>query len=521
MKNHWAFLLILMIACNLYGAILATSQSHVDGDEAVIGMMARHIVDRGERPIFLYGQAYGGGCAIEAYLATIPFALFGASSIPLKLVALAISLATLIVTYLFCISFWDKRMALVTASILAVASPLVEWHTKMRGGYAAMMLLSVVALWVFMAISRKDTARGIWFFFFGTIIGFGLYNKELMLPIILAIILSSGIRRDLFWKPKSAALLLLGGVLGAAPLVYYNLANNFENVRYLFSIGSGDGEGRHAGLVPVLFQFLPKFFHPRNVDGYIDVMPLRSWIEYALFAVLAAVSALACRSAFVEMAKGWLPGRRKSDKRRTVAPEAVLLLTAAIILVMCAMSYETVQTPRYFVALFPGLAILAGGAITRMWGMTSRGRKVLAATSLAIIIAIGTVSHASYIRPPMVSDDVALPDGRIVVRRTSPKILDEIIEFVDQEGVSHVYATYFLQWRIIFESGERIIASSVGMHPGRVRYPEYDEQVAAAERVGIVFHRDSAAFLEFKRTAWTSRMKRRDFEDYAVFIDVR
>src|SRR5947209_8252111 len=44
----------------------------IDGDEAMVGIQAEHIL-RGEHPIYFYGQAYMG--SMEAYLSAILFAI--------------------------------------------------------------------------------------------------------------------------------------------------------------------------------------------------------------------------------------------------------------------------------------------------------------------------------------------------------------------------------------------------------------------------------------------------------------
>jgi 4-amino-4-deoxy-L-arabinose transferase-like glycosyltransferase len=525
LKRHWVFLLILLAAAGVYGAVLATSQSRVDGDEAVVGVMARHIMTRGERPIFFYGQAYGGGGAIEAYLATIPFALFGDNAISLKLVGLVISLATLVATYFFCLSIWGRRMALVTTAILAAASPLVEWHTKMRGGYVGLMLSSVVILWVYMKVARSEKARGGWFVLLGVLCGLAVYNKELILPLLLALGLAAGARRDLFLRPKAIGLTLFGGLVGAFPLVYYNLTNGFRNVRYVLGIGTRAEEGVRAGLVAVLFKYLPAFFHPRNVDQYVNPTPAQSWIEYALYVGLAVFAGVVCRGALRRMFTDWLPKKekgkgkgKKHEQRKAPEPEAILLTAVVIHLLACAMSSETSKTPRYFLALFPALPILAGSAIARLWEMKSGLKKGIGVAAFLALLGIGIAAQVSYIRPPMVTDDFGLYDARTFVRQTSPETLDEIIAYLRQEGVSHVMCTYFLQWRILFESHETIIASSNGMHPGRVRYPEYDDRVAWADRVGLILHRESGPFMEFENSELARELKRKDIGPYAVYV---
>src|SRR5215467_12916871 len=52
-----------------------------DSDEAVVGLMARHILD-GQLTTFFWGQAYGG--SQEALLAAPVFAVFGSSYAALR-----------------------------------------------------------------------------------------------------------------------------------------------------------------------------------------------------------------------------------------------------------------------------------------------------------------------------------------------------------------------------------------------------------------------------------------------------
>jgi hypothetical protein len=60
---------ILVGALLLKIALLLTSQSGADGDEAVVGVMAKHMLEGKEFPLVFYGQHYGGGATVEAALA--------------------------------------------------------------------------------------------------------------------------------------------------------------------------------------------------------------------------------------------------------------------------------------------------------------------------------------------------------------------------------------------------------------------------------------------------------------------
>ena len=65
-----AALVVLGLAVRL--AIIWSPLGEIDGDEAVVGLMARHIAFLGERPVFYYGQPYLG--SLEAFSAAPPSA---------------------------------------------------------------------------------------------------------------------------------------------------------------------------------------------------------------------------------------------------------------------------------------------------------------------------------------------------------------------------------------------------------------------------------------------------------------
>src|SRR5215831_16750164 len=90
-------------ACVLVGlalrlAVIASPLGEIDGDEAVVGLMARHIAFLGERPVFYWGQPYLG--SLEAFTAAPLFRMFDSSTFLLKLVPTAYSLGFLVVSAL-------------------------------------------------------------------------------------------------------------------------------------------------------------------------------------------------------------------------------------------------------------------------------------------------------------------------------------------------------------------------------------------------------------------------------------
>ena len=62
-----------------------------DADQAIVGLMAKHMAEGRTLPVFQYGQDYQLG--IEAWLAAPIFWLFGPSVLALKLPLLGINIA--------------------------------------------------------------------------------------------------------------------------------------------------------------------------------------------------------------------------------------------------------------------------------------------------------------------------------------------------------------------------------------------------------------------------------------------
>ena len=60
-----------------------------DGDECVLGLMAKHLAQGKEFPIFFYGQHYGLS-SVEAAAGAAAFLIFGTGALPLKLSMLAV-----------------------------------------------------------------------------------------------------------------------------------------------------------------------------------------------------------------------------------------------------------------------------------------------------------------------------------------------------------------------------------------------------------------------------------------------
>ncbi|NBQ89678.1 MAG: hypothetical protein EBU07_19890, partial [Betaproteobacteria bacterium] len=79
-----ASLLLILLALVSRLPQLLSPELLLDGDEAVLGMMARDLAAGGPWPVFFYGQHYGLS-VFEAAAGALMFKLFGAQAVALKL----------------------------------------------------------------------------------------------------------------------------------------------------------------------------------------------------------------------------------------------------------------------------------------------------------------------------------------------------------------------------------------------------------------------------------------------------
>ena len=518
LRPHLPFLFIFILSGTIYFTLLLTSQSHVDGDEGVIGIMARHIITRGELPIFFYGQHFGGGGAIESYLAVLPFAVFGESGISLKLVALIMALAVLLLTYLFCLRYINKFTAVAATAILATATPLIEWHTKMRGGYAALPLFYMVILLIYAWIAYRREHRWHYFFLLGLLCGGAYYNKALILPLLIALFLTTFCWKRIFWRIKSIVLFIAGFLTGVSPLIYYNLTHNFRNLRYTLYISSGGEKPWLDKAVGLISKYLPGFFIERNVDRFVPSLPLRSWVEYSIYAGLFLYMLFSCRSSLKAIMRAWLPGNFWGRRLKPPQAEGILLFYLIIFLLLQTRSRAISFSPRYLLPLFPALAIVSGAAIGRLWHSNANFIRTIGMIALSVLIILGLGNHIFHIGPSTVTDDVLLPEGRIANLQTSGRAAEVIINYLKQHKVYYAHCSYFLQWRILFESRETVIASSQEFAVGPSRYPAYDRQVRKAETFALIFHKDSVQYQQFSRAIYAKRMIPKRIHEYVVYL---
>lgn len=432
--------LLLPVAVGLKLALLFTSQSMADGDEAVTGLMAVHVLERGIRPIYPYGVQYGAGAGLEIHLAALLFAVFGASDVALKAAGLLVWLATLALVHATALRMAGPWAGFAAALLYGFAPPAAEWSLKVSGGHGVAVLLAVVAVFL--------VERGSPRFLTAALLPVAAVAHPIVAPFCVAL---AGL---LLWQSASVGERIAVGsslaVVGALVAVAFRPPPNG-----VWNPAATGFDG--LGLLAVLPRVAAGLFASNLHAQWFPPIP-------QLVVSIAWLAALAAAMGATGPARRWL---------YLLAPLATL----------CAV-HTTDVAPRHLLLLYPLGCILLGTGLAAM----PRRRAILAGLVLA-----GAAVQVQVVFDPVVHGAGAQARG--ILRDNVRSVLQRL----DARGVRHVYsADPMFQWNLVWASRERIIARWTQPVD---RIPDYGSRVDEARRAGLpvaVVARRTPEALEFE-----------------------
>lgn len=295
----WVYLLIMLIALALRVWLTVRTHGVIDGDEAMVGIQAEHIL-RGERPFpfYFYGQAYMG--SLEAYLIAILFKIAGPSVWTLRAEPILLSLVVVWLTGKMAGALANaahlparaKQLFMITAMLFAAVSPVYDTVLELRtlGGYIETFILMLTLLlsafrltqrWHEGASSKELALRWVGI---GFVIGLGLWVDPLIATaIVTAALWISGYCISEIVKQKQIRLLkrlLLAGaampgfLFGASPAIYWGMRYKWANVTYLLQLGNQPQNvtfqqqyPTHLDVIRGMVWFYSNIMTPRLIGG--------------------------------------------------------------------------------------------------------------------------------------------------------------------------------------------------------------------------------------------------------------
>jgi len=538
----------LLLAAALFSAIVLkvslvlTDRVPFNSDEAIVALMARHIL-AGEHPVFFYGQAYMG--SLDAYLTAIGFYIFGYQVWILRAVQAILYLATIATSALMLWKITGSRAAVVAGAWLLAIPPvnLTLYTTASLGGYGEMLLIGNLILLTTLYLadhlqSNKRGAESLLWLSLGFLIGLGLWSFGLTLVYAFAsiaflawILVGSrnkplaenldGTSRSIQHRTPveylSIAAGLLGFVIGAAPWLLYAVNSGiYELIEELAggAIAGVEGLNLLEMVVRRLFNFV--------VLGSTVVMGLRPPWEIRWLALpLNPAALLVWSGVFVYVIRNnGMAIRNRSQTNISHLPLfAGVLVTLGI--GFCLTPFGADPSGRYFLPATVVLAIMAGEALKQWAAKYSR----LIFLIVPIIITFnlwGTVQAATKYPPGLTTqfDAIAQIDHEFDAA---------LIDFLRSAGETRGYTNYWVAYPIAFLSEEEIIyVPRLPYHedfrytPRDDRYPVYQELVESSEQVAYITTKHPAldSYLREQFSARDISWKEKMIGDYHVFFSL-
>jgi 4-amino-4-deoxy-L-arabinose transferase-like glycosyltransferase len=475
-RGSWLLIVALVGAIALRIVLLAVDAVPFNADEAVVALMARHIL-QGERPLFFYGQAYMG--SLDAYLVAAAFRMVGERVLAIRLIQVILFAAVLATSYPIVLRLTGMRRTAVLVALLLAFPPvlLTLYTTASLGGYGEAMLACNLLLWWGHRLGTQDAQRwGLWLAW-GLAAGLGFWAMALVLvylvPVTLWLLWRLRVRS---WRGYLVAV--LGFAVGSLPWWLGNLSHVGVGIAELFgtAVRSTATSGSFLGNIGAralnfVILGLPALFGLRFPWG-VEGPPL--WLAVpALALYLGAVVHSLRRSPPHTSSTLASATRSSSTPVSHPASSARPLLwgiCATLFLGFVLTPFGGDPSGRYFLPLYLPLFIFTAELLTALRQHVGRWAWVLLGVVLAFNLA-GTV-QAAVANPPGITTQFE------AITRVDHRYDAELIRFLQAHGGTRGYANYWVAYPIAFLSQEEIVLVPRLPYKADLRYTSRDDRYA-------------------------------------------
>lgn len=431
----------------------------VDSDQAIAGLMARHVW-HGNFSAFFWGHPYGGSA--DAFVLAPFVALAPGSPFALRSSALLESIAIALVLWRVLLRMLPPRQAaFAAAAAFAYPAYSAVFSAKAELFYDPIVLLGLL-LFVFTLryAERPDDWRNpiAW----GLVAGVGWWLGPTISIYALASLLW------LLWRARAALRLRALGLcappflIGAAPWIYVNLTRTgFPSLNSPRRVGT-------------LWQHTTTFVR----NGVPGILGLRRIPDGTPWVVVAEVgAALTAVLAAVVLYRCWVTARS--------SPLPLAIFTGAVIVIATIPWSGVVVNGRYYFYIAPlVIAVLVSG-LRGVW------RQSLAAVGMVVLGTAALNEGGAFQRG-------VVPTLTSLGTRTNTSD-QRLIRDLERWGLTRVYANYWVAYRDDYLSDEQVVMSPFYND----HQPEYTRLIESAPRSSYLFPAGTLpdAVLESRLTA--------------------
>jgi 4-amino-4-deoxy-L-arabinose transferase-like glycosyltransferase len=432
-------------------AVIASPLGELDGDEAVVGLMARHIAFLGDRPVFYYGQPYLG--SLEAFSVAPLFRLLGSSTLLLKLVPTAFSLGFLAVSAVLARRLFGTSAALAAAAYLAVPPSMwAVWSTKARGGYAELLFLGQALLLVTLALAPKPSRRLA--LLCGILAGLAFWTHLLAVVYLAPAAIFLLLGRRAKWSPAEPALAAVGAALGMAPLIFDNLARGWRTLAALLQPADLplDQWAQLLRFFRVGVPVLVGLGQPTTSESLFD----QDWLHRPAGQLWVVLLALVVIGAALAVHAPALRTLVRCGANQLSEPALLVLVALAVPPVVALTRFGFfVSEPRYALPLYGVVPLLAGALWRVRWSASWRAWSVAPRPDLARWAAVAAI--LAFNLWSLLSTDPRLWRAQDTPNSTAATRA-ELVQYLVAQDRHQMYTDYWIGYPIMFETRETVLA---------------------------------------------------------------
>jgi hypothetical protein len=439
----------------------------LSADEAIPGLMARHILFQGERPVFYWAQAYFG--ALEAYLVAALFGLLGFHPWLLFGPALLASLMLIPLAWSLGAYLGPEPAGLLAAVPVAVTAAVqARLLVNAGGGFALGAALELTTV-VLVLRALRTSCPGFWTLglaaLAGGAAGWVWQPAVLTLPLLLVVLVAAVPE----FRSARGLACVTPALVALLPMLIYNVQTDWPTlvaVTRKFDQQSPPTVGLPAYAQQLVATILTAL--GGGDDGFGG--------ENAAQAVVLA-AALICGPPVIVV----LGARSHGVPRQRAVCAAVLVLAIAPTLVVAH------GDARYLLAAFVAACALAGALLGLLLQNAPRTGPLLVTL---VVLACVVPNLAGYSRIA----DLLAPDQLSRLDQT-----EAAVDVLEARALTRGYTDYWAAYPITYLSGERIIAapSLAFLYSGRLdRFPAYTatvDAVAAPEKLFLLVDQHCSA----------------------------
>ncbi len=530
-RYYLGLVLALVIMIGFKTTLLITDSITFDSDEAIIGLMAKHILG-GDLPLFFYGQAYMG--SLDALLVAGAFALLGQQVVVIRVVQVVLGAGVIITTYTLAYRLTQHdsndlptgTVALagtIAAMLLAIPPVLYNLYTTATlGNYVETLLLNNIIWLIGLDIlTGQKSARG-WWFALGLLAGIGWWSMALIVISIAPLMLVGvwNFRRRL--PIRRIFFLIAGFLVGAFPWIIGTFQLGTEE-----TIGDVLGAFVSGGQSEASSELAA-----RAINALIFNLPATFGLRppWGLTWFVLPVGILIC---IIYLIVNWRAFRRIWHKEETTYVRYALACYIGGMVLLIGLfigsPFGRDITGRYLLPLVPIFAILLGNftgrAVSGLEVGTGFQRYVLPPLGVAILLSYNLIGNVHSIQenPPGLTTQFD-PISHIPHDHDA-----DLIAFLDSIDVNRGYSNYWLAYRFAFITDEDLILlpripykSDLSYTPDDNRYKPYNDLLAEADRVVYITGNhptlDAAMRKRFQDLGIT--FKEQTIGPYTVFYDL-